>query len=85
MQLLILILPLFQLLSVTHGVKQFRLGRSKGGNLGLPGHHHDRGDKLPPARWFKQKLDHSSSSDLRTWKQVCALLNNMLEGSQNLE
>ncbi|KAJ2954280.1 hypothetical protein O0L34_g2531 [Tuta absoluta] len=25
--------------------------------------------ELPPAQWFEQKLDHSSPSDQRTWKQ----------------
>lgn len=48
--------------------KYFRLGRSKNGNLGAPGGYN--GEPLPPAQWFKQKLDHSTPSDLRTWKQV---------------
>lgn len=51
-----------------HGTKHFRLGRGKGGNLGAPGGYN--GEQLPPAQWFKQKLDHSSPSDLRVWKQV---------------
>ncbi|XP_045509497.1 putative serine protease K12H4.7 [Colias croceus] len=49
------------------GSKQFRLGRGKGGNLGLPVK--DVGHPLPRARWFQQKLDHASPTDLRTWKQ----------------
>lgn len=53
--------------SVITGDKHFRLGRSKYGNLGVPGGY--AGEPLPPAQWFKQKLDHSSPSDLRTWKQ----------------
>lgn len=72
MRSLILFLSLLHLSFVAHGGKQFRLGRSKGGNLGLPGLH-AKEEKLPPARWFNQKLDHSSSSDLRTWKQVGAI------------
>lgn len=52
------------------GGRNFRLGRSRGGNLGVPGqvHHDDNG--LPEAQWFKQKLDHFSPTDLTTWKQV---------------
>ncbi|CAB3225795.1 unnamed protein product [Arctia plantaginis] len=42
-------------------------GRSKNGNLGAPGGYN--GEPLPPAQWFMQKLDHSTPSDLRTWKQ----------------
>lgn len=48
--------------------KNFRLGRSKGGNLGTPGGYN--GEPLPKPQWFKQRLDHSSSTNLRTFKQV---------------
>lgn len=55
-------------LILCHGNKDFRLGRSKNGNLGVPGDY--LGEKVPPAQWFKQKLDHFSPTDLRSWKQV---------------
>ncbi|XP_049884972.1 putative serine protease K12H4.7 [Pectinophora gossypiella] len=58
---------LFHYSSVVYGGKQFRLGRSRGGNLGVPAGY--EGQNLPPAQWFNQKLDHSSPSDIRTWKQ----------------
>ncbi|CAK1554854.1 unnamed protein product [Leptosia nina] len=62
--LIVLLIPAF--LEVNCG-KQFRLGRAKGGNLGAPqGVAHE---EVPPAKWFKQKLDHSAPTDLRTWKQ----------------
>uniref|UniRef100_A0A2A4JNU2 Serine protease K12H4.7 n=1 Tax=Heliothis virescens TaxID=7102 RepID=A0A2A4JNU2_HELVI len=68
MRLHFLLICLILILSnVAYGGKQFRLGRSKGGNLGAPGGY--SGEQLPPAQWFIQKLDHSSPSDLRTWKQ----------------
>ncbi|XP_013179588.1 PREDICTED: putative serine protease K12H4.7 [Papilio xuthus] len=54
-------------LVLCHGSKEFRLGRSKNGNLGIPGEY--AGEKVPPAQWFKQKLDHFSPTDLRSWKQ----------------
>ncbi|XP_073954590.1 putative serine protease K12H4.7 [Choristoneura fumiferana] len=54
------------LLEVVTG-RHFHLGRSKYGNLGAPAD--SNGLRLPKAQWFKQKLDHSSSSDQRTWKQ----------------
>ncbi|XP_075991129.1 putative serine protease K12H4.7 [Anticarsia gemmatalis] len=53
--------------TATHGERYFHLGRSKGGNLGAPGGYN--GEPLPAAQWFKQKLDHSSPSDQRMWKQ----------------
>lgn len=59
---------LFNLVIFCHGGKQFRLGRSKGGNLGGPGNY--AGEKLPPAQWFKQKIDHFTATDVRYWKQV---------------
>lgn len=68
MRSLILIFLVLYLGYEVHGGKHFRLGRSKGGNLGGPGGYD--GETLPPAQWFKQKLDHSSPSDVRTWKQV---------------
>ncbi|XP_023948748.2 putative serine protease K12H4.7 [Bicyclus anynana] len=58
---------LFKVIILVHCAKRFHLGRSKGGNLGLPGgvvH-----GKLPPEQWFEQKLDHSTPTDMRTWKQ----------------
>lgn len=61
----------FLLVYLSHvacGGKHFRLGRSKGGNLGAPGGY--KGEPLPAAQWFKQKLDHFNPSDLSTWKQV---------------
>ncbi|XP_026730974.1 putative serine protease K12H4.7 [Trichoplusia ni] len=67
MRSLILIFLVLYLGYEVHGGKHFRLGRSKGGNLGGPGGYN--GETLPPAQWFKQKLDHSSPSDVRTWKQ----------------
>lgn len=48
--------------------KNFRLGRSKGGNLGEPIDVKD--ENLPPAQWFTQKLDHFRPTDKRTWQQV---------------
>lgn len=60
---------LISVLWSVNGDKQFRLGRSKGGNLGAPADYSDQ--NTPPAQWFEQKLDHSSFTDLRTWKQVC--------------
>lgn len=49
------------------GGKNFRLGRSRGGNLGIPSGFYD--GHLPVAQWFTQKLDHFSPSEIRTWKQ----------------
>lgn len=46
----------------------FRHGRSTGGNLGAPGDYSK--DNVPQAQWFDQKVDHSTYSDVRTWKQV---------------
>lgn len=63
----IILLVLLHFCNVVYGGRDFRLGRSKGGNLGAPGGY--EGESLPPAQWFKQKLDHSSPSDLRSWKQ----------------
>lgn len=54
--------------SLSNCEPKFRLGRSKGGNLGAPGGYN--GEILPQAQWFKQKLNHFSPSDIRTWKQV---------------
>lgn len=67
MRLITLSCLLLILCYAVYGGKHFKLGRSKGGNLGAPGGY--KGEPLPPAQWFKQKLDHSSPSDLRTWKQ----------------
>ncbi|CAH0716103.1 unnamed protein product, partial [Brenthis ino] len=56
-----------QLIFLVECGRQFRLGRSKGGNLGEPaGVEHQN---LPPAQWFTQKLDHFRPTDKRTWKQ----------------
>ncbi|XP_047524948.1 putative serine protease F56F10.1 [Pieris napi] len=60
----VFLLPMF--LSI-NGSKEFRLGRSKGGNLGAPAEY--AGENLPPAQWFQQKLDHSSPTDQRVWEQ----------------
>lgn len=68
MRLLLSFLLLFQVLLTVRCGKHFRLGRSKGGNLGGPGGYD--GEPLPEPKWFKQKLDHSSPSNLNTWKQV---------------
>ncbi|KAJ0183898.1 hypothetical protein K1T71_000321 [Dendrolimus kikuchii] len=57
----------FCLTSLVYCESKFRLGRSKGGNLGGPGGYD--GEILPQAQWFKQKLDHYSLSDMRYWKQ----------------
>ncbi|VVD02762.1 unnamed protein product [Leptidea sinapis] len=46
--------------------KHFRLGRSSGGILKAaaePVRHN------APAKWFNQKLDHFTPTDMRTWKQ----------------
>lgn len=59
---------IFFLIVGIYGGRQFRLGRSKGGNLGAPGDY--KGEILPPKQWFKQRLDHYNPSDLRTWKQL---------------
>lgn len=53
---------------LVYSSRQFRLGRSRDGNLGSPGDY--AGEKLPEERWMEQKLDHFSPTDLRTWKQV---------------
>lgn len=61
----------FTLLAEIECGRHFRLGRSKGGNLGAPGEaENQKIHELPPAQWFKQKLDHFSVTDSRTWKQV---------------
>ncbi|XP_011568992.3 putative serine protease K12H4.7 [Plutella xylostella] len=52
---------------LVYSSRQFRLGRSRDGNLGSPGDY--AGEKLPEERWMEQKLDHFSPTDLRTWKQ----------------
>lgn len=57
-----------QVILAVQSSQHFRLGRSKGGNLGAPGG--ARSYNLPPAQWFKQKLDHFTPTDTRTWKQV---------------
>ncbi|VEN40301.1 unnamed protein product [Callosobruchus maculatus] len=61
----------FAILQNVRGWREFSRGRSKGGNLGLPG-----GDDLVrgehekvTTEWFTQYLDHSSPTDSRTWKQ----------------
>lgn len=59
----------FQLIILVQCTKRFHLGRSRGGNLGAPAV--SERTELPPALWFEQKLDHSSPTDMRTWKQVC--------------
>lgn len=69
MKLYTILFNLYVALISVDGVKKFHLGRSNGGNLGIPGG--DYQSNLPPPQWFKQKLDHSNPSDLRTWKQVC--------------
>ncbi|CAH2103833.1 unnamed protein product [Euphydryas editha] len=67
---LFIILLSFTFLVVVKCGRQFRLGRSKGGNLGAPGEEEDRKiHDLPPAQWFQQKLDHFSVTDSRRWKQ----------------
>ncbi|XP_026500280.2 putative serine protease K12H4.7 [Vanessa tameamea] len=64
------ILLLFTLITLIQCEKQFRLGRSKGGNLGAPaGDENQKIHDLPPKQWFKQKLDHFSATDTRIWKQ----------------
>lgn len=67
MQFYICIIVSMCMLKAAYSGKHFRLGRSKGGNLGAPGGYN--GEKLPSEQWFKQKLDHSNPSDLRVWKQ----------------
>ncbi|XP_062524740.1 putative serine protease K12H4.7 [Bombyx mori] len=67
MKLYTILFNLYVALISVDGVKKFHLGRSNGGNLGIPGG--DYQSNLPPPQWFKQKLDHSNPSDLRTWKQ----------------
>ncbi|XP_063393399.1 putative serine protease K12H4.7 [Cydia fagiglandana] len=58
---------------------RFRLGRDKGGNLGAP---HVENVELPKAQWFKQKLDHFSPADQRTWKQ-CYFVNDTFYNFSN--
>lgn len=66
----LLICAVFALqVSCCFGGPNFRLGRSRGGNLGAPAVKGNEGP-LPEAQWFKQKLDHFSTTDLTTWKQV---------------
>lgn len=62
------ILFLFLLTSFVQCGVNFRLGRSKHGNLGAPVGA-DK-DSLPPNKYFLQKLDHSSPTDQRYWEQV---------------
>lgn len=59
------------LISQTHAyIPLFIRGRPTGGFLGSP-----KESNLPdnfalaPDNWFKQRLDHSNSLDLRTWQQ----------------
>ncbi|XP_059055220.1 putative serine protease K12H4.7 isoform X1 [Achroia grisella] len=64
------LLTLFIIFEASYSVlstKRFRLGRGNGGNLGAPGGYD--GEPLPPARWFKQKLDHSTPTNVQLWKQ----------------
>ncbi|XP_032526594.2 putative serine protease K12H4.7 [Danaus plexippus] len=61
------ILFLFLLTSFVQCGVNFRLGRSKHGNLGAPVGA-DK-DSLPPNKYFLQKLDHSSPTDQRYWEQ----------------
>ncbi|XP_028171443.1 putative serine protease K12H4.7 [Ostrinia nubilalis] len=67
MRLLVCFLLLFQVPILVLSLKDFRLGRGKGGSLGSPGG--DINEPLPAAKWFKQRLDHSSAVNLITWKQ----------------
>ncbi|XP_071446706.1 putative serine protease K12H4.7 [Hetaerina americana] len=50
-----------------YGWKIARKVRSHGGLLGEP--HLAQNFSFPPDQWFKQKLDHFSPSDVRTWSQ----------------
>lgn len=71
MRALILYLLLFILVNCVYGGRNFRLGRRKNGNLGGPGDY--KGEQVPAAQWFSQRLDHSNPSDLRTWNQVSTM------------
>ncbi|XP_068632840.1 putative serine protease F56F10.1 [Battus philenor] len=67
MHLKLILFVVFNFVILCQCGRQFRLGRGRHGNLGSPGNY--AGEKLPNARWFKQKLDHFSRTDLRTWQQ----------------
>lgn len=65
------IVCLLQVILLVCGDRQgrlFRHGRRSGGNLGAPGDYDEA--NIPQAQWFEQKLDHSTYSNLKTWKQV---------------
>nr|CAH7720380.1 unnamed protein product [Callosobruchus chinensis] len=71
MKVFVLLLTCLATFQNVRGWRNFNHGRSKGGNLGIPG-----GDDLVRGElqkvtidWFTQYLDHSNPTDNRTWKQ----------------
>ncbi|XP_041987863.1 putative serine protease K12H4.7 [Aricia agestis] len=64
---IVFVFLLFIAIPIAESVRYFKIGRSRGGNLGAPAG--DVPDDLPPALWFIQKLDHFTPTDKRIWKQ----------------